>query len=148
MSLGSLGNILKIFGGSEPTEEEREALIQEALLMTLARATIADTNVKEIEVTRVRDMIQRRTGEIVSDKDVRMAAHSELFEKAPLDKYLARVGRTVEIDARLMIVESLAEVIKADERISPLERDYFDMVCNALQLKASDLFGLAEYVDD
>ena len=48
MSIASLGGVLKIFGGSEPTPEEQAQLTKEVMLMTLARATAADTNIKAI----------------------------------------------------------------------------------------------------
>ena len=43
MSIASLSGVLKIFGGSEPTPDEKAELAKEVMLMTLARATSADT---------------------------------------------------------------------------------------------------------
>ena len=99
MSKSSLSNILKIFGGAKPTDAEKEDLFKEATLMTLARATASDTNIKPVEVETVRLIIERVTGEECSDADVRVAANSKLYETAPLDKYLARVGKI--LDAQL-----------------------------------------------
>ena len=43
MGIADLGNVLKIFGGSDISEEEQQALFQEVLLMVLARASLGTT---------------------------------------------------------------------------------------------------------
>ena len=102
MSISSgLGNILKIFGGAEPTDLEKMDLMKEAALMTLARATASDTNIKAVEVDTVRDILERVTGEDVSSADVRVAANSKLYESAPLEKYLANVGKKIDVQDRI-----------------------------------------------
>ena len=144
MSIANLGNIMKIFGGAEPTEEEKQTLFKEAALMTVARATASDANIKPVEVTTVREIIERVTGEDVSDADVRMAANSSLYEKAPLDRYLAQAARTLDVKKRIVIAEALAEVILSDERVSTAEIDFFNMVAGAFQLTPAELAGLVE----
>jgi uncharacterized tellurite resistance protein B-like protein len=144
MSITSLGNILKIFGGAEPTEEEKQAIFNEAAMMTLARATASDTNIKSVEVETVRVIIERVTGVDVSDADVRVAANSKLFETAPLEKYLARAGRQIDVKDRIVIAEALAEVIVSDDRISSKEVTFFNMVAEAFQLTPAELAGLVE----
>ncbi len=136
-------NILKMIKGeSEPTPEERKELFKEAALMTLARATSADTNIKTIEVETVRGALKRTTGEDISAPDIRVAAKSELFEEKPLEKYLAGIGTKLGPDGRAHILVCLAEVIRSDERISHFEIDYFDMVANALDATPSEIVGL------
>jgi uncharacterized tellurite resistance protein B-like protein len=142
MSITSLGNILKIFGGAEPNEEEKLAIFKEAAMMTLARATASDTNIKAVEVETVRVIIERVTGEDVSEADVRVAANSKLFETAPLEKYLARAGRQIDVQDRIVIAEALAEVIVSDHRISSKEVTFFNMVADAFQLTPAELAGL------
>ena len=144
MSITSLGNILKIFGGAEPTEEEKQELFKEAVAMTLARATASDTNIKPVEIETVREIIERITGDDVSEADVRVAANSKLFESEPLEKYLARSSRHLDIKDRLIIVEALAEVIVSDQRISSKETAFFNMVAGAFQLTPAELAGLIE----
>jgi uncharacterized tellurite resistance protein B-like protein len=144
MSITSLGNILKIFGGAEPTEEEKQELFKEAVAMTLARATASDTNIKPVEIETVREIIERITGDDVSEADVRVAANSKLFESEPLEKYLARSSRHLNIKDRLIIVEALAEVIVSDQRISSKETAFFNMVADAFQLTPAELAGLIE----
>ena len=144
MSMAGLKNILKIFGGSEPTEEERQLLVKEAALMTLARATASDSNIKNVEVETVREIVQRVTGEEVSVADVRVAANSKLFESAPLERYLEGVGRKIDVKDRLHIASALAEVINSDERVSSREVTFFNMVAEAFQLTPAELAGLIE----
>ena len=142
MGLVDFGNILKFIRGGEPTPEEKKQLFKEAVLMALARATSADTNIHHLEVEAVQQILKRVTGEEVSVADVRVAAGSELFEKQPLEKYLSGVGRKLEAGDRMTIMHSLAEVIRSDERVSRFETDYFDMVANALKVTPSEIMGL------
>ena len=142
MSLMEFSNILKFIRGDEPTAEEKRELFKEAALMALARATSADTNIQQVELEEVREILAKVTGEDISVTDIRVAANSEIFEERPLDKYLAGVARKLDTQDRITIVQSLADVIRSDERISHFETDYFDMVANALNLKPSEILGL------
>ena len=142
MSIASLGNILKIFGGGEPSEEERQNLFREATLMTVSRATASDTNIKQIEVDTVRDIYQRVTGAEVSSADVRMAANSKLYESAPLYRYLGRVAKVIDVRERVTIANALSEVILSDDHVSEAEVEFFNMVADALQLSPAELAGL------
>ena len=40
MGLADLGGVLKIFGGSEPSEEEKAELAKEVMLMVLAKRSM------------------------------------------------------------------------------------------------------------
>jgi uncharacterized tellurite resistance protein B-like protein len=142
MSISSFTNILKIFGGAQPSEEEKRELFKEVTAMTLARATASDTNIKPVEVETVRLIIERVIGEEVSAADVRVQANSKLFESQPLERYLARAGRVLDVKDRITIAEALAEVIVSDERISSKEVTFFNMVANAFQLTPAELAGL------
>ena len=144
MSMAGLKNILKIFSGSDITEEEKQALVKEAALMTLARATASDSNIKHVEVETVREIVERVTGEEVSVADVRVAANSKLFESAPLERYLEDVGKKVDVKDRLLIANALAEVIKSDERVSSREVTFFNMVAGAFALTPAEVAGLIE----
>jgi uncharacterized tellurite resistance protein B-like protein len=142
MSLVEFSNILRFIRGDEPNPEEQRELFKEAALMVLARATRADTNIESVEVETVRRILAKVTGEEFSVADVRVAANSEIFEKTPLEKYLSGVARKLDAEDRMTVVQSLAGVIRSDERISRLETDYFDMVANALKLTPSEIAGL------
>lgn len=142
MAIADLSSVLKIFSESAPDEEEQKALYGEVLLMTLARASSADANVDPVEISTIQQIIQREVGEEISDKDVRRAARTELYETETLRKYLRRVRQKLQADDRRKIVEALAEVIKSDTQISVLEIDFFNRVADALRITPAELAGL------
>ena len=144
MSIASLGGVLKIFGGSEPSPEEQAQLAKEVMLMTLARATAADTNIKSIEVEKVREVLSAHTGEDFSPADVRVAANSAIYEKAPLDKYLSTSAKKLRDEDRVSIAQALAEVVNADGRVSSREIEFFNKCVTALALTPAQLMGLIE----
>lgn len=144
MSLASLSNIAKFFSGREPSEGERQQLFKEALLMTLARASNSDANVSPVEVDSVQEIVRRETGEEVSLADVRVAAKSELYERATLDHYLAGVSRKLTSEERSRVLRCLAEVIHSDVRVSSREVAFFDWVAHALKATPSEIVGLVE----
>ena len=144
MSLSTLSHILDIV--LAPTvnrsEEERQELVNEALLLVLSRATGADTNIHPVEVETVRSMIKDRTGEDVSAKDVRMAAHSRIYEQAPLRVHLAKVTELLGTEDRVMIVKALADVVKSDGRVTNREVTFFNDITRALDVSAAEIAGL------
>ncbi len=141
MSIRNLTHIKKFFGRAENPEEKRE-LYKEMLLMTLSRATRADLVTNDSEVATVQRILLDTIGEEVSSKDVRIAASSELFETAPIDKYLARVGQQIETSQRQSIIKALVEVFGADGRVTSSEIDFFNMVVDALKLTPAQTVGL------
>jgi uncharacterized tellurite resistance protein B-like protein len=144
MSISNFSNILKIFGGAEPTEEEKQELFKEVTVMTLARATASDTNIKPVEIETVRLIIEKVIGEDVSEAEVRVQANSKLFESEPLEKYLTKAARVLDVKDRITIAEALAEVIVSDARVTGKETRFFNMVADAFQLTPAELAGLIE----
>ena len=142
MGIADLGNVLKIFGGSDISEEEQRALFEEVLLMVLARASSSDSSIQNIEVRTVQDIVERETGNAISEQDVRKAARTELYESTAMDKYLKSVGKKLLDADRIAVIHLLAEVIKSDREISVLEIDFFDMVATSLNATASEIAGL------
>jgi uncharacterized tellurite resistance protein B-like protein len=144
MSIASLAGVLKIFGGSDPSPEEQAQLAKEVMLMTLARATAADTNIKGVEVEKVREVLKAHTGEDFAAADVRVAANSRIYEKAPLDKYISSSAKKLTTDDRVHIAQALAEVINVDGRVSSREITFFNDIVNALGLTPAQIMGLKE----
>ena len=144
MSISNFSNILKIFRGDKPTEEEKQELFKEVAVMTLARATASDTNIKPVEIETVRLIIEKVIGDEVSEAEVRVQANSKLFESEPLEKYLSRAGRVLDVQDRITIAEALAEVIVSDARVTNKETRFFNMVADAFQLTPAELAGLIE----
>jgi uncharacterized tellurite resistance protein B-like protein len=142
MGIADLGNVLKIFGGSDISEEEQQVLFHEVLLMVLARASSADSSIQRVEVKTIQQIVERETGDAVSDQDIRKAARTELYETTPLDKYLASVSGKLSDHNRVAVVNLLADVIKSDTEISVLEIDFFDLVARSLHATPAEIAGL------
>jgi len=142
MGIADLSKMARVFGRKELGKEEKQDLYKEVVLMTLARATSADTNVHPVEVETVQSTFKSLTGEDVSAADIRLASGSALYETAPLGRYLSRAAGKLNAEERVSIVRALAEVIRSDVRISPFERDFFNNVAVALKLTPSELVGL------
>ena len=142
MGIADLGNVLKIFGGSEISEEEQRSLFEEVLLMVLARASSSDSSIQRIEVQSIQDIVERETGNAISEQDVRKAARTELYESTPLDKYLSSAVKNLKGADRIAIVGLLAEVIKSDTEVSVLEIDFFDKVAASLNASPAEIAGL------
>ena len=142
MSLSRLSHILNYFSGNEPTADDLRDIVNETVLLVLGRATAADTNIKHLEVDAVREIVKKNTGEEVSAKDVRMAAHAGIFDVEPLERYLAQVTKKIDIHDRVMIAKALAEVILVDERVTGREVRFFNMVADAMDLTAANIAGL------
>jgi uncharacterized tellurite resistance protein B-like protein len=133
-----------MFGGTVTSDAERQNLFKEALLLTLARATSSDVNIRPVEVETVRKILQSATGEDVSAADVRVAAASELYETAALDDYLHAIGRKLGSRERAILVGSLAEIVRSDRRVSPKEIDFFNWAVSALRATPAEIAGLVE----
>jgi len=142
MAIADLKNVLKIFGGSDVSEEQRNELFKEVLVMTLARAADADINIQTVEVDRIRDIIKEHTGEDVSAADIRVAARAELYAEATLRKYLSSVRKRMKTSHRVSTVDALADVFRSDKTVSVLEIDFFNGVADALQVTPAQVAGL------
>lgn len=142
MTLADLDTVLKISSGADISEEEQRALFAEVLLMVLARASNSDSNIQQIEVQSILDIVERESGIAISEQDVRKAARTELYESTPLDQYLSRASKQLLGSDRIALVHLLAEVIRSDTEISVLEIDFFDRVANSLGATPSEIAGI------
>ena len=144
MAFGDLSSVLKNFGGSSASEEIQDELYTEVLLMTLARASKADANIHPVEIETIQQIMQRETGQDLTEVDIRKASRSDLYESANLRKYLRSVQGQLKVEDRIKIVQSLAHVIKSDTPISVLEINFFNRVVDALRITFPQLFGLKQ----
>lgn len=142
MTIADLDTVLKISSGADISEEEQRALFAEVLLMVLARASNSDSNIQQIEVQSILDIVERESGIAISEQDVRKAARTELYESTPLDKYLSRASKQLPSSDRIALVHLLAEVIRSDTEISVLEIDFFDRVASSLGATPSEIAGI------
>ncbi len=142
MAIADLKNVLKIFGGSDLSEGEQDALAKEVLLMTLARAANADINIQTVEVDRIREILKERTGDEFSAADVRVAAREELYAESNLRKYLGSVRKKMRNQDRVATAHALADVFRSDQNVSVLEVDFFNRVVTALEVTPAEIAGL------
>ena len=143
MSIVKLATVKKLFGGSTLTKTEQKALADEVMLMTLARATASDTNIRNVEVDKVKEVLREHTGKTFTNANVRVAANSKMYEDAPLERYLSKCSRRLTTDNRLLTVKALEEIIHADGRVRDHEVAYFNRVASALELTPAQLIRLA-----
>ena len=144
MAIADLKNVLNIFRGTEPSAEDKVALKKEVMLMTLARATSSDANIDSCEVSTVRKIMQAHTGDDFSEADIRLASRPTLYEEAPFGNYLRSVRKKLDAEARVEVVQALAEVIKSDTEVRELEIDFFNMVANELKATPAEIIGLSK----
>lgn len=145
MGIESFSHIIEFFSGNtSPDEGQKRSLVEEALLLTLSRATNADSNINPVEVETVQTIFREAVGTEVSTKDIRVAAISDLYKEATLERYLSKVSSKMGPDDRQMIVTSLARVIKVDGKVSPFEVDFFNSIVKALGLTPAQTSGLIE----
>ena len=142
MAIADLKSVLKIFGGSDVSEDERRELYKEVLLMTLSRAADADINIRNVEVDRIREILKEHTGEDFSASDIRVAARAELYAEATLKKYLTSVREKMTKVERADTVHALADVFRIDKEVSVLEIDFFNSVVESLKVTPADIAGL------
>ncbi len=135
-------SVLKLFSGSSPSEEEQNELYSEVLLKILARGSNSDSNIHPLEIETIQQIMQRETGHLLTEPDIRMAARSHLNESAKLRKYFRSARRQLNLEDRIKIAQSLADVIKSDAQINVLEIDFFNRAVDALGIPRAEQFGL------
>ncbi len=142
MAFGDFSNVLGIFGKSSPSEEEQTELYKQALLMALAQASSSDANIHPVEIETIQQIMQRETGQELTEAEIRKAARSELYQSSYLTKYLRSVQGRLKDEDRSKIVQAVADVIKSDTKINVLEIDFFYQVANALEITLAEPLGL------
>lgn len=142
MIRSSLSAIFKLFDETSSSSEEDEELFNETVLMTLSRATSVDSNIHPAEIGLVRDIVSELTGQEITDSDVRVAANSHIYEEGSLSRYLNAVSVRLPVERKISLINALASIINADEKITEREVFFFNMVVSDLNLRASDLVGL------
>ena len=142
MIRATLNAISTLFQEQRTKTQLADELFNEAVLMTLARATSADSNINKVEVALVQEKVKQVTGFDISSPDVHVAANSKLYEQAPLDNYLWSISPRLSKEQRVAIVEALAEIIRADNIVTQREVRFFNIVAQSLRLDYSDLVHL------
>ena len=142
MAIADLNYVLKLFGGSDVSEDHVNDLFEEVLLMTLARAADADVSIQHVEVELIQKILKQHTGKEFSSADVRVAAREELYAEATLVKYLRGAQKKLSDAHCSEIVQALADVFRSDSTVSGLEVDFFNNVVDALNVTPAQIAGL------
>ena len=122
--------------------KDEEVLFKEVILLVLARATRADSNVESIEVEHIQKALKELTGEEFSRGDILTASSSEIYETQSLERTLANAARKLGQEKRSVILSCLADLIRADGSIRDQELEFFDQVATALKATPSEIAGL------
>lgn len=115
---------------------------QEALLKTLAVMTRADTNIKQIEVEAVQEIMKEELGLSVSSAEVHMAANAEFIENREISKYLKSVLKHLTLSDKKTIIRNLKKIVLVDGQVDIHEIEMFNSVAETLNLTAADLVQL------
>ncbi len=141
MALIDFSTIKELISGRDASKD-LEVLFKEMLLLVLARATRADSNVESIEVIHVQTALKEVTGVKFSEAEILTAASSEIFESKSLERTLSDAARKLGAQQRITILDCLAGLIRADGLIRDPELDFFDSVAASLQATPSEIAGL------
>ena len=134
--------LTNIFGGDQSlSAEEQTKLFEELLFLTLSRASRSDLDISEVEVAKIQQILKESAGIEASEQEIRTAGMSELYEVAPLEKYVAKASRGLTVAQRRTIVASLFELIGVDGKYSLTEAEFFDNIANAMNLKPIEMMG-------
>jgi uncharacterized tellurite resistance protein B-like protein len=139
MVFGDFSSVLKIFGAPSSSEEKQKELYGEVLLITLARASNSDANIHPVEIETIQQIMQRETGQELTEADIRRAARPDLDESVKLRKFLRSVQRQLKAEDKITIMQALADVIRSDTQINVLEIDFFNRVAVALRITPPEL---------
>jgi uncharacterized tellurite resistance protein B-like protein len=111
-------------------------------MMTLAEASMADANIHPLEIETIQKIMQRETGQDLTEADIRVASRSDSYRPASLLKYLRRARFQLNAENKATILRALVDVIKSDTKINVLEIDFFNQVIKALRMSPADQQGL------
>jgi len=140
MALVDFAKLRQLFGDTPQTADP--GLYRELFVLVLARATDADAYTHPAEIKVVQDVIREELGEELTDGEVRTAALSKIYESVPLHRCITDAAPKLSDEQRRTILTSLVRIMKADERVSSREADFFNMVVESLHLTAADAAGL------
>jgi uncharacterized tellurite resistance protein B-like protein len=140
MALVDFTKLKQLFG--EVEDKADTDLFRELFVLVLARATDADAYSHPAEIAVVQDVIREVLDEELSSGEIRTAALSKIYEKVPLERCLMDAAPRLSGEQRRTILDGLVRVMRADDRVSSREADFFNLVVESLHLTAADAAGL------
>jgi uncharacterized tellurite resistance protein B-like protein len=142
MSLVNFDSLKKLLSDGGSKDKHRQELFKEVMLMVLSRATRVDSNVEAVEIAKVQEVLKEQLGQEFSAAEIRTAGSSSVFETQSIERYLSTATRKLDERERVIILASLATVIRSDDEIRFFELDFFDKVALALKATPSEIAGL------
>ena len=142
MSLLKFTKISKLLRNNKLRSKHKQELFQEIMLMVLSRVTRVDSNIESIEVEKVQEVLKAELGQDFSEGDILTAASSEIYQTQSLERHLSTATRKLDEQERIVILSSLASVIRSDDKVRDFEIDFFDTVALALRATPSEIAGL------
>lgn len=142
MNINSFRLMKLIFNDDELLRGKQQELYAETMFMVLSGAARADLNIEMVEVNRIRDILMDKLERDFSAADIQLAGETELFETAPIQKYVARASKVLTVEQRQNILQAMLDVFESDGSMGMLETDYFNTIGEALHLKPSEMLAL------
>ena len=136
-----LSHIRSLFSSGYQNEGDSKAY-RELMVMILTRATDADCYAHPAEVQAVQTVIKRHLGEELTEEQVTDVSHCDLYQEAPLEKYIARLAPRLSLQQRRDIVVALMEVLQSDGQVAATEAEYFNSVVHSLRMTYAEVAGL------
>jgi len=125
------------------TQKTKEQIRDELFLLVLSRTTSADTNIRAVEIKKVKTLLKDHLGKEYTDAQIRVAAQSKRFEKEPLHRFVGKAAKLISENDRVSLAFGMMDIMKSDERIGALERKHFNRMIKALGLSPSSLIERA-----
>lgn len=121
--------------------EEQKKLFEDLLFLVLSRASRSDMDISDVEVDKIKQILQEAAGVETTNEEIRTAGMSEIYEEAPLENYASKTSKSLTVKQRYTIVKSLYDVIGADGVFSLSEAEFFDKIASAMRLRPVEMMG-------
>lgn len=141
MATIDLSYVKNLFSAGYSHEGDPEAY-RELMIMILARATDADCYAHPAELDTVRRVVKEHLDEDLSNDDITAVSQSDLYNDAPLEKYITRLAPRLSSQQRKDIVGALIQVLQSDGQVAASEAEYFNSVVHSLRMTHSEVAGL------
>jgi len=139
MALVNLQSLKSLMTSTASADDERENY--KTLLFTiLTKASRVDLHTDGSEVELIQKIMLEYTGETYDAGSIRAEAIAQSQDESlrPVAKLAAKLPESM----RVLAIDALASVMRADDQISYAEIDYFNAVAGAMRLSFADVAGL------
>ena len=141
MALVNLQSLKSLMTSTTSADDDRESY--KTLLFTiLTKASRVDLHSDGTEIELIQKIMFDYTGETYDAGSIRAEAIAQAQGESlrPVAKLAAKLPESM----RVLAIDALASVIRADDNISYAEIDYFNAVAGAMRLSFADVAGLLQ----